>query len=114
MARAVAKELQGRAASPSSAAARQSSPSPDPAYIGAVMAVLKRSLTPTGSAQPVSTNRQLAQHVCWILSTAKGVLEALGDQHTAAMLQACILAACNWHATKVLALDLTMLLNPPC
>ena len=106
-ARSIAAELYGKAHKQSvpslPSAPRQSSPSPDPLYIKAVMAVLDSCFsTPSQGGQgTIEHAAGLHAHVCWVLGTVRGLLLQQGVQHVAQTLQACILAACDWHATRV-------------
>lgn len=96
VARAIAAELQGKAAQKAGPPRRSASPSPDPLYIRAVMAVLQCCFQ--GGAG--STAGRLHMHVCWVLLALRGMLQMNGLEHAPQILQACTLAACDWHATK--------------
>ena len=95
MATALAQQLQHK-----DAMSGQQQTAALPEHARTVMAILQRCLTPVGSAG--YTDRALPKCVCWVLSMARGLLQARGDSHTFPhVLQTCILAACAWHATKV-------------
>ena len=102
-AKTIAAELHGKAPQHSHDALRPSSPSPDILYIRAVMAILQccfRAL-PRGSGADHVAAASMRAHVCWVLGTVRGLLQMQAVEHVAQTLQACILAACHWHANQV-------------
>ena len=99
--RSIAAELHGKARqTPPPAATRRSSPSPspDPLYIRAVMAVLQCCFSAGASDRQ---GGRMRRHVCWVLGAVRTLLQQRALEQASQILQACILAACDWHATKV-------------